>query len=156
MWIANGTFEVQLGGVTDTDADRDQLRTSAVLRIDAANAKVKLEVTKATGFSFEQGQSYTYRIAQANDGITMLGGAGGQFDPSRIDVISDFAEPSDFMVAYEDGDGTANFLTLTYIAPIPEPALTLVIWGVACGLWRLRAMRVRRVSRSGAAPSHPL
>lgn len=154
-WIANGTFEVQLGGVTDTDADRDQLRTTGVLRIDAANAKVKLEVTKATGFSFDPGQSYTYRIAQANDGITMLGGAGGQFDPSRIDVISDFAQPSDFVVAYEDGVGTANFLTLTYIAPVPEPALTLVICGVACSLWWLCSTGVRRVGRFRPAFHHP-
>jgi autotransporter-associated beta strand protein len=140
-WIANGTYEVQLGGLTDSNSDRDQLLTTGVFRIDAANATVQLEVSKATDFEFVPGQSYTYRIVQANDGIVMFGGAGGQFDPSRIEVSSTFAEPSDFVVAYEDGVGTANFLTLTYITPVPEPRLTLAASAVATGLWWLGTRR---------------
>ena len=146
-WIANGTYEVQLGGLTDTNSDRDQLLTTGVFRIDAGNATVRLEVSRAMDFEFVPGQSYTYRIVQANDGIVMFGGAGGQFDPSRIEVSSNFAQSSNFVVAYEDGVGTANFLTLTYITPVPEPALTLVVGALATGSWWLGTRRRQLLGR---------
>jgi hypothetical protein len=119
---------VQLAGTTDTDPHRDQLRTDGVLRIDAANANVTLAVGKVGSFEFTPGQTYTYQIAQANDGVNMPGG----FSPAKITILPSFGSPSEFSVSYEDGVGTANYLVLNY-TPVPEPGSVLLAAGLALG-----------------------
>jgi autotransporter-associated beta strand protein len=123
--IAGSTFEVQLGGVNDSDSHRDQIRSNSTINFDVANANVKLDVAKVGSFSFTPGQVYTYRVAQADAGITMPAGAGGQFDASKITVTSSFGSTTDFALSYLDLGGTDHYLVLTYTAPVPEPAFVL-------------------------------
>jgi hypothetical protein len=64
--------------------------------------------------------------------------------------VSSFARASDFVVGYEDGVGPANFVTLTYVAPVPEPAVTLLVCAAASGVWTGLG-RVRRAALSRRA-----
>jgi fibronectin-binding autotransporter adhesin len=125
-WIANGTLEAQLGGLTDTDAHRDYLHTEGVLRIDTGNAAVKLAVGKVGNFEFVPGQTYSYRIAQADGGITKLGAF-------PVTIVPSFGTASEFSYAIVDGPGTVDYLVLNY-TPVPEPGSVLVIGASAMGL----------------------
>ncbi len=140
--IALGIYEVQLGGLTDTDADRDQLRSDGTIRFDTANGHFKLEVSKVGNVTFTPGQTYTYRIAQANSGITMFGG----FNPANIDIVPSFGSASEFSVSYEDGAGTENYMVLNY-TPVPEPASVLGVCAAFVGVGgvvrRLASVRFR-------------
>jgi hypothetical protein len=137
QWVANGTLEVQLAGTTDTDAHRDQLRTDGILGLDTANANVRLVVQKVGNFEFTPGQTYSYRIAQANDGV-------GGFAPSRVTIVPSFGTASEFTISYEDGPGVENYLVLNY-TPVPEPGAVLGVCAAAAGL----AGVIRRFRRAG-------
>jgi hypothetical protein len=144
-WVANGTFEVQLAGPTDTDADRDLLHTEGAMRIDAANAAVKLAVGKVGNFEFVPGQTYTYRVAQADGGITK-----GGFFP--ITIVPSFGAASEFSVAIVNGPGTVDYLVLNY-TPVPEPGSVLLVGAAAGGLGGMaRRLWKRRGSRPRARP----
>jgi autotransporter-associated beta strand protein len=141
--IAGGTFEVKLGGLTDTDTDRNQLRCNSTINFDVANANVKIDVAKVGSVSFTPGQVYTYRIAQPDVGITMPAGAGGQFDPSKLTITSSFDSPANFALSYQDLGGTDHYLVLTYTVPVPEPAFGLAVGAAVLGFGLRRSRRSR-------------
>jgi autotransporter-associated beta strand protein len=137
--IAGGTFEVKLGGLTDADTDRTQLRCNSTINFDVANANVKIDVAKVGSVSFTPGQVYTYRIAQSDVGITMPSGGGGQFDASKLTITSSLDSPANFNLSYLDLGGTDHYLVLTYTVPVPEPAFVLT--GCAALILGLSARR---------------
>jgi hypothetical protein len=128
--IAGATFEVKLGGLTDADTDRTQLRCNSTINFDVANANVKIDVAKVGSVSFTPGQVYTYRIAQSDVGVTMPSGAGGQFDASKLTITSSFDSPANFALSYQDLGGTDHYLVLTYTVTVPEPAFVLAVGGL--------------------------
>ena len=128
-------FHVELAGVTDTAANRDQLGVTNVL--DFANGAT-IFVSKVGNPAFGT-TTRTYTIATTGSLVRVNGGGGNPL--SGIVIASDFAGPEHFSLSRSGND------LLLAFNPVPEPAFVTAVF--AAGLAGIAGWRRRRKARIG-------
>jgi autotransporter-associated beta strand protein len=137
---AGSLFEVEISGNGDSPSTRDQLIVSGILNFVTSGVGSTIRVVQLSG-SFDPSTTHTYTIAMAST-LQVDGNPIGS--PSGIHVdSSQFASPGSFSLSR-----AGNNLILTF-TPVPEPALTLLVF--ASGLGGAGYVR-RRLARHALTP----
>lgn len=126
---AGTIFHIELGGLTDTAANRDQLAVAAALNF-TSGATILISEFGAPAFAV--GTTYTYTIATTGGAVQVDGSGANSL--GGIVLTSDFASPSEFSLTRSGNNLVLNF------TPVPEPAWAVAV--LAAGL--AAAVRRRR------------